>query len=72
MKQLLIPTFVLLGLASCGGGDAEPNAGGGESDPLDTVPTAEEAAQEADSINEENAEEALDALEAELNAESDG
>ena len=67
MKQLLSLSLLVLLLSACGKDEA-PNAVG--DDPLDQVPTAEEAAQEADSIDAGNAEKTLDELEAEL--DSDG
>jgi hypothetical protein len=66
MKQLLSLSLLVLFMSACGKDEA-PTAVG--KDPLDAVPTAEQAAQEADSIDAGNAEQTLDELEAELNAD---
>lgn len=61
MKTLSLSAFLLL-LAACTTKEGPASA----DDPLDTVPTAEEAAEEADSINEENADDALAEIEDDL------
>jgi hypothetical protein len=67
MKQLLSISLLVFVASSCGKDEAPDSAAG--NDPLDQVPTAEEAAQEADSIDAGNAEKTLDELEAELNSD---
>jgi len=66
MKQLLSFSLLALFLTACGNDEAPSET---SNDPLDQVPTADEAAQEADSISADNAEQTLDELEADLNSD---
>lgn len=67
MKQLLSISLLVFLAAACGKDEAPDSAVG--NDPLDSIPTAEEAAKEADSIDADNAEKTLDELEADLNSD---